>query len=108
MSPDDRRLEIGRMVEERQRIKGDLVYSGNGLHRLRLALSHAQLAIDSGDNMYEGEDGSVVLRAIPSVQGCEEDTPYPDGGEILALLARRKGQKERLTELDRQLGEVGC
>ena len=44
MTEDDKRLEIGRLVEERQKVRGSLVCVERQLRRSRLALDRTQLA----------------------------------------------------------------
>ena len=51
MTEDDKRLEIGKLVEERQKVRGSLVCVERQLRRIRLALDRTQLAIDGRPNI---------------------------------------------------------
>ena len=108
MTDDEKRLEIGRLVEERQKVKGGLVCIGRRLRRIRLALDRTQLAIDEATGyQFDEEAGKLIVDGMPHVQGCEETGEHPDGHEIGALLNERRQLKERLAELEQESKELG-
>lgn len=108
MTEDDQHLEIGKMVEERQRARGRLVCLENRLRTLRLALEHTTAAIDEHTGFFVSDSGRLVAKAMSHVQGCQKDAEYPEGKEIAALLNERIELRERIAELDDKLGPVGC
>ena len=108
MTSDDRKTEIGRMVEERRRIKGNLVCIKHRLRRIRLASEQTVQAIDGQTGWRLRETKQLLIEAMPHVQGFENDVTYPKEEEIGQLLKDQEWSQKRLSELDRDLAALGC
>ena len=108
MTEDETRLEIGRLVEERQNTRGALVCIERRLRRIRLALDRTQFAIDEQTGYRLDEDsGKLIVDGLSHIRGCEETGEHPEGREIGTLLDERRQLKERLAELEEEGKEFG-
>ena len=108
MTEDDKRLEIGRLVEERQKVRGSLVCVERQLRRIRLALDRTQLAIDGhADYLLDDASGKLTISGVPHIQGCEESGEHPDGREIARLRDERRALKQRLDDIKREGAHLG-
>ena len=108
MTEDDKRLEIGRLVEERQKVRGSLVCVERQLRRIRLALDRTQLAIDGhADYLLDDASGKLTVSGVPHIQGCEESGEHPAGWEIARLLDERRALKQRLDDIERDGAHLG-
>ena len=108
MTEDDKRLEIGRLVEERQKVRGSLVCVERQLRRSRLALDRTQLAINGhADYLLDDASGKLTVSGVPHIQGCEEGGEHPDGREIARLLDERRALKQRMDNIEREGAHLG-
>ena len=108
MTEDDKRLEIGRLVEERQKVRGSLVCVERQLRRIRIALDRTQLAIDGhAEYLLDDASGKLTVSGVPHIQGCEESGEHPDGREIARLLDEHRALKQRLDDIEREGAHLG-
>ena len=108
MTDDERRTEIGRLVEDRQKIKASLICIDRRLGRIRRALEQTKLAIDEQASWsFDRVTGALTIAGLPNIHGCEDDSLHPSGNAIGELLDERKKLRDNLDELERQSRELG-